>query len=541
MRTRQLLILFCFFIFGKMQSQTPNYVPSNGLKGWYSFNGSANDISGNGNNGTVFGASLTTDRFGNSNSAYNFNGINNYISAPQTLNSYAISFWYFTSVNPNTTGAGQYFDFYNYENSYCQKINDIIYVRKQNPSDPSLEVITTYTPDLINWHHVVVNYNSVSSTLDVYVDNVNQYSSVLATGGGYNSIENNDVLYLGAKALSNTNYLNGKLDDIGIWDRVLNPSEIDGLFNACSINLSQGLVGKYDFNGSANDISGNGNNGVVNNATLTTDRFGNTNNAFDFNGTNDNIFVQNINQSYFSNDFTISAWVYFRNYNNSYPQIVWGMNNYLSFSGCGQVYSSNYREKVGFYTTSATSIQQPFGNFISQDTVRKNEWHHVLVSKQGTLINMYLDNIITISSNSYQNLPLISGNGLYFGNYPTQALSGLDGKIDDIIIYNRGLDVCEIDSLFNAPNPISTGIESFQTNRNNLSIYPNPSTDFLILKLNSNQTNSDLEITNLLGEKIMVIKINSEESKIDISNLQKGVYLIKPVSSSINALKFIKN
>ena len=58
-----------------VNAQVPSYVPSNGLMGWYPFNGNANDLSGNGNNGTVNGASLSNDRYSNSNSAYGF--INN--------------------------------------------------------------------------------------------------------------------------------------------------------------------------------------------------------------------------------------------------------------------------------------------------------------------------------------------------------------------------------------------------------------------------------------------------------------------------------
>ena len=53
----------------------PSYVPTNGLVGWWGFNGNAQDGSGNGNHGTVNGATLTNDRFGNINSAFNFNGI----------------------------------------------------------------------------------------------------------------------------------------------------------------------------------------------------------------------------------------------------------------------------------------------------------------------------------------------------------------------------------------------------------------------------------------------------------------------------------
>ena len=67
-------------------------IPTNGLVAYYPFNGNANDESGSGNNGTVNGATLTTDRFGNPNSAYLFNGINNYIIIPNVI------------INPNSSG-----------------------------------------------------------------------------------------------------------------------------------------------------------------------------------------------------------------------------------------------------------------------------------------------------------------------------------------------------------------------------------------------------------------------------------------------------
>ena len=63
MKKNILLILFLgftIFSFG----QVPSYVPTNGLVGWWGFNGNANDESGNGNNGTVNGATLIADRFG---------------------------------------------------------------------------------------------------------------------------------------------------------------------------------------------------------------------------------------------------------------------------------------------------------------------------------------------------------------------------------------------------------------------------------------------------------------------------------------------
>jgi hypothetical protein len=68
-----------------MFAQIPSYVPTNGLVGYWPFNGNANDVSGNGNNGVVSGATLTTDRFGAANKAYSFNGSSNFISVSPSL------------------------------------------------------------------------------------------------------------------------------------------------------------------------------------------------------------------------------------------------------------------------------------------------------------------------------------------------------------------------------------------------------------------------------------------------------------------------
>ena len=85
-------------------------IPTNGLVAWYPFNGNANDSSGNGNHGTNNGATLTTDRFGNANSAYTFDGKGNDITSGSSttlaINMYAtISAW-IGGNNPTEVVAG---------------------------------------------------------------------------------------------------------------------------------------------------------------------------------------------------------------------------------------------------------------------------------------------------------------------------------------------------------------------------------------------------------------------------------------------------
>jgi len=89
LRRCALLFLFTFCaLFVYAQQNIPSYVPSSGLVGWWPFTGNAIDSSGNGNNGTVNGAVLAADRFGNINRAYNFDGTSSFISVSnnQTIN-----------------------------------------------------------------------------------------------------------------------------------------------------------------------------------------------------------------------------------------------------------------------------------------------------------------------------------------------------------------------------------------------------------------------------------------------------------------------
>ena len=62
-----------------LAQNVPSYVPTDGLVGWWPFNGNANDESGNGNDGLANGATLVSDRFGVASSAFSLDGVNDKI------------------------------------------------------------------------------------------------------------------------------------------------------------------------------------------------------------------------------------------------------------------------------------------------------------------------------------------------------------------------------------------------------------------------------------------------------------------------------
>ena len=75
------------------------------------------------------------------------------------------------------------------------------------------------------------------------------------------------------------------------------------------VNLNLGLKAYYPFSGNANDVSGNNNNPIFNNAALVNDRFGNTNSAYHFNGINNYMQIPNSPTLNFANQISLVAWV----------------------------------------------------------------------------------------------------------------------------------------------------------------------------------------------------------------------------------------
>jgi hypothetical protein len=234
---KTLLILAIFTLGTTAFSQIPNYVPSNGLVGWWPFNGNANDESGNGNNGTVNGATLTTDRFGNANQAYGFDGVDDYViaqnSGPLGNSNRSISIW-LNSVNSNVS---QIFG-YGYQPPSGGQFNLLL-----NQLCPGITIdvhnnyITYNTINLTdgNWHNVVCVYNNTINAnilgVSFFVDGILLSNSSCQNPITVNVNTLNTSLNFG-RYQAGALYFNGSLDDIGIWNRALTECEIQDLYHA---------------------------------------------------------------------------------------------------------------------------------------------------------------------------------------------------------------------------------------------------------------------------------------------------------------------
>lgn len=196
-------------------------VPTNGLIGYWSFNGNANDNTGNGNNGTINGATLTTDRFGNTNNAYSFDGINDDFSAtfPPINLSYTLSFWYITS----SPSFGM--NLFETSSSYCALANNQKLDFVQNTSTGNKFLTTQGTYSVGSWANVSVCFDGTANKQKIY------FNGMLDTSQNTTGILTAISSLIMAKRPNNTGYFNGKLDDIRLYDRALDSLEILNVSN----------------------------------------------------------------------------------------------------------------------------------------------------------------------------------------------------------------------------------------------------------------------------------------------------------------------
>jgi hypothetical protein len=210
----------------------------NGLVGYWPFNGNANDVSGNGNNGTVNGAILTSDRFGNSNGAYSFDGVNNYISVQDSntlhQNVFTISSW----VNGDEYNGFKQILSKNIGTSNNESINLVINNNSGWNLTAQIGGLGYYgtlikSPNTISeqqWHHVVYVYNENNQSQKLFLD-----GSLVKNNTTTDLIQfDNKPLTFGAQLEFNVlqYFFNGKLDDIGFWNRELNQQEISQIYNS---------------------------------------------------------------------------------------------------------------------------------------------------------------------------------------------------------------------------------------------------------------------------------------------------------------------
>ena len=248
-----ILIFSVLFITTGISQDLPSNIPANGLVAYYPFNGNANDVSGNGNNGTVSGATLTSDKDGNTNKAYEFTvdenggwGISQdeitITSDPlMDSNEITLSAWVYPRSKPGNFANRPLTVFGRWEINVANEVfrfkvteDNKIYFQAGSESFGSGQI------NYDTWSHIAITFGSngtVKSYLNGnYVDETN-FSTPL-------NVNSQSNLTIGSLPSSNGTwyFFDGKLDELGYWNRVLTSQEILNLFSGSADILLNGSV-----------------------------------------------------------------------------------------------------------------------------------------------------------------------------------------------------------------------------------------------------------------------------------------------------------
>ena len=193
------------------------------------------------------------------------------------------------------------------------------------------------------------------------------------------------------------------------------------------------LVSCFPFNGNANDGKGINNATLVGDVTLTTDRFGNANSAYNFDGRVD--YIQVTSNQLLNNEYSYSAWI-----NTSSAadfQYVYSVSepNTTSLNALGLGYNS-----INVFSRSNSfSIPIPFSI---------GQWNHLTVTRSSSLLKLYINGALSYSTNIIDTNPYINNSIITIGALST-GYGSFQGKIDDVQIYKGVLTSGQVQALYN--------------------------------------------------------------------------------------------
>ena len=210
---------------------------------------------------------------------------------------------------------------------------------------------------------------------------------------------------------------------------------------------TNGLTAYYPFNGNANDASGNGNNGLVNGATLTADRFGSPNSAYRFNGTSW-IQLPDTVEPLQPSGLTVSAWVLADSGANAAGAWLIHLTSRTGEGGMGIWNAGSW----GVWVKLQNSYSP--GYYANQDTAIPSVWTHIVaVYSQGQSVEFWVNGSL-IQSNTLPNYPLYTNPSFplnsSIGNYDYSPgpYNGFTGAMDDVRIYNCALSPGEVQAIY---------------------------------------------------------------------------------------------
>lgn len=213
----------------------PGYVPTDQLRAWYSFTGNTNDESGRNNHGTARGATFTTDRKSTANAAASFDGKSDImigLNNDFNLNECTMASWiYMTTDSGGNDGwqtiMSKFDQYYGMGGLYLYYDRASFWLNKADST--ALDLRMTDSLQRNTWYHIAGTHSPTGGS-KLYING----QLAAEDTAKFNVLQVvNDSFRLGKQGPFYPCALtNGKIDEAGVWAKVLSPSEVNALYLA---------------------------------------------------------------------------------------------------------------------------------------------------------------------------------------------------------------------------------------------------------------------------------------------------------------------
>ena len=495
-------------------TQVPSNVPTDGLVGWWPFNGNANDESGNGNHGTVIGeVPLTTDRNGNPNSAYSFLGssssyinINQNASFSNFSDGFTLSAWSLSSTgsstgrvlslgNTDANGLGFHISFF-------PNMGIIL----QNGLGGSSNSYGNWSNAVSNlqinsWNHVVLTANFASGNWSVY------HNGNLVLSGTSNSTTllnfQSNTFNIGRKATSAFDPWNGKIDDIGIWNRALTPEEVTALYNGCEVAIVNHPQSQTVSDGDnvQFSVTSSDPNATFQWQTNIVTGFQNLSDAGQYSGvTTNTLSIANVSD---------------QNNNQQFRCVV---------------------QSGSCVDTSQVALLQVCGNITTQPSnqlVPLNSSAQFSLTATGSQLSYQWQTNLGLGFQDLTDAGQYSGSNTNTLNVANVSLSNNNQQFRCVVSSSSCTDTTDI-VLLNVDNNVGLN----EQNQLQLLVYPNPASSIVTIK-NPQNIPSHFIVIDAQGRKLHSGTLN-KETQIDLHPFSSGMYTIIFDNKALKEVKLVK-
>jgi hypothetical protein len=489
----------------------PSYIPSSGLVGWWPFNGNANDISGNNNNGSINGGSFIIDRNGLLNSALGLPSLGNNSIVSNVTPSFnnlglSVSVWLrlpnqynysSLAVIKNGVPYNNGFDVAIDQNNQAYGVNNYLVIFLVG-NGTAVTFISNQS-ELGQWSHLVSTYDG--NSIKIYLN------GILKATQPFNlslNCPNNDLIFGQWDNPTTPSVTNRNIDDIGIWNRALSQQEITALYNA------ESCVGNIIADGSTTFCAGN----YVN---LTSDVVGGT---YQWKRNGVNIATNSTSRTFKA---TLTG-------------------SYTCVATCnGTVLTSNAIPITSKTNAAVTLTATGATSFCASDSVTLNA-----TNLGGNYsIQWYRSNISIDNATGYTQVIKQPGTYKVVTKNLTSGCSRISGSAITTIVNCRIANSTDNNNNGTTDNLVTEKITGNDIS-DGVSIYPNPSNGTFVLEYEGEQSGSGfMQVVNSMGQTIYESNVEvadglfSKEVKLG-ENISKGIYIVRLlINGSVNDSRII--